>query len=197
MCPPWRRQVFPASLATIGRASWCRPARRARSSPSSIARSSPSWRSPTSRSGWRCSASSRSRARRRNSPARPGTRSTTGPGDPGVRHQGAVTLTRGGERGEAAFEIADQVIDALEPDVDAHGRPARRPCGRGPDDGAVEGNGEALEAAPRRPNAEQRELVEERVDRLLRDRLEHDAEEPARAGEIAPPERVTGIALEI
>jgi tripartite-type tricarboxylate transporter receptor subunit TctC len=79
VCPPRRRQVSPALPATTGRASSCRPGRRARSSASSITRSSPSWRSPMSRSAWRCSALSRSRARRRNSPGRPETSSMPGP----------------------------------------------------------------------------------------------------------------------
>ncbi len=38
------------------------------------------------------------------------------------------------QRGEAALEIADQVVDVLEADVEAHRRPARRPLGRGADD---------------------------------------------------------------
>ena len=32
------------------------------------------------------------------------------------------------QRGEAALEIGDQVVDVLEPDMEAHRRPARRPA---------------------------------------------------------------------
>src|SRR5262245_48717559 len=103
---------------------------------------------------------------------------------------------RRSERGKAAFEIADQVVDVLESDVQAHRRPAWRPFRRRADAGAVEWNGQALEAAPRRADAEQAELVEERVDRTLRDRFEHDAEQPARAGKIAPPDGVAGTAFQ-
>src|SRR5262245_42617623 len=97
------------------------------------------------------------------------------------------SLLRGSQRGEAALEIADEVVDVLEPDVQAHGRATRRPLGRGADGGAVERNGEALEAAPRRTDAEQRKLVEEGVHRPVRDRLEHDAEQAAGARKIALP----------
>ena len=50
--------------------------------------------------------------------------------------------------GKAAFEIADQIVDVLESDVQAHGRPAGHPFRRGADAGAVEWNGQALKAAP-------------------------------------------------
>src|SRR5215469_3968144 len=102
---------------------------------------------------------------------------------------------RRGER-EAAFEIADQVVDVFESDVQAHRRPARRPFRRRADAGAVEWNGQALEASPRRAHAEQAELVEKCVDRTLRDRFEHDAEQPAGAGKIAPPDGVAGTAFQ-
>src|SRR5262245_12914486 len=103
---------------------------------------------------------------------------------------------RRGERGKAAFEIADQIVNVLESDVQAHRRPAWRPFRRRADAGAVEWNGQALEAAPRRADAEQAELGEERVDRALRDRFEHDAEQPARAGKIAPPDGVARTAFQ-
>src|SRR5215469_16807708 len=61
---------------------------------------------------------------------------------------------RRGERGKAAFEIAGQVVDVLESDVQAHRGPARRPFGRRADAGAIEWNGQALEAAPRRADTE-------------------------------------------
>src|SRR5215467_2814981 len=97
--------------------------------------------------------------------------------------------------GKAALEIADQIVDVLEPDMQPHGRPARHPVRRRADAGAVEWNGQALEAAPRRADAEEAKLVEERVDRTLRNRLEHDAEQPACAGKIASPDGVAGTAF--
>src|SRR5215470_14316779 len=103
---------------------------------------------------------------------------------------------RRGECGKAAFEIADQVVDVLESDVQAHRRPAWRPFHRCADAGAVEWNGQALEAAPRRADAEEVQRVDERVDRALRDRLEDDAEEAARAGKIAAPHGMARTALE-
>src|SRR3979490_1575037 len=104
-------------------------------------------------------------------------------------------LPHGRERGKAAFEIADQVVDVLEPDVETHRRSAGRPSGRGADPGAVEGNGEAFESAPRCADAEQAELVEESVHRRVRNRLEHHAEQTAGAGKIAPPDGMAGGAL--
>src|SRR5215468_488644 len=74
---------------------------------------------------------------------------------------------RRGERGKAAFEIADQVVDVLKSDVQAHRRPAWRPFRSRADARAVEWSGQALESAPRRADAEQAELVHERVDRTL------------------------------
>src|SRR5262245_18078727 len=100
------------------------------------------------------------------------------------------------ERSETAFEIADQVVDVLEADVQAHRRSARRPSRRRADAGAVERYGQALEAAPRRADAEQAKLVEERVDRDLRHRLEHDAERSACAAKIAPPDGVARTAFQ-
>src|SRR5438105_15524149 len=61
---------------------------------------------------------------------------------------------------------------------------------------AVERNGEAFIAAPGGAHAEQSELVEEGVHRGLGDRLEHEAEQPAGAGKVAPPDGVARMALE-
>ncbi len=84
----------------------------------------------------------------------------------------------GGKRGEAAFEIGDEVLDRFEADMEAHRRTAGLPACRGAYRRAVERNGEALIAAPRSADAEQFELVEEGEHRLLRHRLEHHAEQP-------------------
>ena len=74
--------------------------------------------------------------------------------------------------------------------------PARVPCGRGAERRAVERDREALEAAPGRADAEQRQRIDEGVRGLVRHRLEHDAEQAGRAGEIALPDRMPGIGLE-
>ena len=82
--------------------------------------------------------------------------------------------------------------DVFEPDMEAHGRPAGRPFGRGADVHAVERNCEALEAAPRRADAEQLSALMKAFTAVVRHRLEYDAEKAACAGEIALPEGVTG-----
>ena len=105
-------------------------------------------------------------------------------------------LARGRERREAALEIGDQIVDILEPDMEAHRRAAGRPGGGAAHIVAIERDHQALEAAPRRADAEQRERVDEGVHRCLRHRLEHDAEQAARAGEVALPDRVAGTAFE-
>src|SRR4051812_36925389 len=84
----------------------------------------------------------------------------------------------------------------LQPDVEPQRRALRRPSGRGAIVGAVELDDQAFEAAPGIAHAEQFYGVEQRVDGLLRGRLEHDAEQAGGAGEIALPDRVTGIAFE-
>src|SRR5207302_1347286 len=103
---------------------------------------------------------------------------------------------RRGQSREAVIEVQDQIVDILEPDVEADGGPARRPGGRGPDRGAIEWNGEALEATPGGADAEQGQGIEERVHGRLRGRLQHDAEQTAGAGIVAPPDDMAGIAFE-
>src|SRR5262249_21695172 len=76
--------------------------------------------------------------------------------------------------GKAAFQIGNQVLDVLEADVQAHGWATRHPFCCRPDVGAVEWNGQALEASPRWADAEEVERVDEGVDRALRDWLEYD-----------------------
>src|SRR5947208_3519674 len=68
----------------------------------------------------------------------------------------------------------------------AHGRCAHRR--------AVEGDREALKAAPGSANAEQREFVDESVHGGRRHRLEHDAEQAAGARIVALPQRMSGMA---
>src|ERR1700704_6635713 len=85
------------------------------------------------------------------------------------------SLRRPGEGGKAAFEIGEKVADVLETDVEAHRRATRRPWLGGPDRRAVERDGEALKAAPRGTDAEQREGIEEGMDGGCRRRLEDDA----------------------
>src|SRR5260370_36000127 len=99
-------------------------------------------------------------------------------------------------RGTAAFEVGDQIVRVLEPDVEAQGRAAGRPARRGAVAGAIEHDDEALVSAPGNPHAEQLERVEEGAHGGLAGRLEHDTEQPRGSGEIAPPDRVSGIVLE-
>ena len=70
---------------------------------------------------------------------------------------------------EAQSRVRDRRSDRrlLEPDVQAHRRAARRPLGGGAHAGAVERNGQALEAAPGGAHAEQGELVEKCMHRCL------------------------------
>ena len=77
----------------------------------------------------------------------------------------------------------------------AHRRTARRPARCGADFRAVERDGEAFVAAPRRADAEQGQRVEEGVHRGLRHRLEDDDEQPAGAGEIAFPDGMARDAI--
>src|SRR6266849_1406013 len=69
--------------------------------------------------------------------------------------------SRGFECGKAAFEVADQIIDVLETDVEAHRGSAWRPGRGGAHVLAIERYREALVAAPGGADAEQRELVDE------------------------------------
>src|SRR5712692_9686231 len=101
-----------------------------------------------------------------------------------------------GHRGEAAFEVGDQIVLVLEPDVEAQGRAAGRPARRGAVAGAIEHDDEALVSAPGKPHAEQLERIEQSAHGGLAGRLEHDAEQPRGSGEIPPPDRVPGIVLE-
>src|SRR5208337_4431066 len=91
---------------------------------------------------------------------------------------------------KSALQVGLQILDVLEADAEADGRAARRPAGRGAVGCAVEGNRQTFVAAPGSAEAEELEPVEEGRDRRLRDRLEDDAEEAGRAGEIALPDRV-------
>ena len=99
-------------------------------------------------------------------------------------------------RGEAAREIGQEIFDGLEADVKAHSRPARLPARRRTHRRAVEGNGKAFVAAPGGADAEQLKRIEKHEYRRLRHRLEHDAEKPRCAGEIALPQYVTRMAVQ-
>ena len=91
----------------------------------------------------------------------------------------ALSYARRRQRGKAAFEIGDQIVHVLKPDMEAHRRTAGRPGGGAAHVVAIERNHQALEAAPRRADAEQRQRIDEGVHRRLRHRLEHDAEQAA------------------
>src|SRR5665213_1228780 len=97
---------------------------------------------------------------------------------------------------EAALEVGLEIPDILEPDVEPQRRPARRPFGGGAVAVAIEGNHKALEAAPGIAHAKKLDGVEQGIDRLLRRRLQHDAEQARGAGKIPLPDRVARIAFE-
>src|ERR1700750_1096003 len=101
-----------------------------------------------------------------------------------------VLTLRRVERREAAREIGLEVLDILQPDMEAQRRTARRPGCRGAVRAAVEGNDEALAAAPGITHAAQFYGGEQGVDGSLRLRLQHDAEQAGGAGKIAFPDRM-------
>src|SRR3546814_1435821 len=61
------------------------------------------------------------------------------------------------EAGEAGGEVGDEVVAMLQPGMDAQGRAGRVPAGRGAHGGGVGQDHEALEAAPARADAEDRQ----------------------------------------
>src|SRR5215218_355251 len=110
--------------------------------------------------------------------------------------KGAVLARCRLQRRKAAFEIGLEIVDVLKPDMQPQGRTARRPFGRGTVTVAVERDHKALKAAPRKTHAEQFYRVEQRIDGLLRRRLQHNAEQAGGSGEITFPDRVAGMAFE-
>src|SRR5258707_10319989 len=101
-----------------------------------------------------------------------------------------LASARGGvEALEATREIVDEVVDILEPGMDAQRRTCLLPGPGGAQLLRVAGNDQALEAAPGIAHAEQRHAVEHGVDRRLRVGLEDDTEEPRCAAEVALPDR--------
>ncbi|MNZ90057.1 hypothetical protein D3C78_1090080 [compost metagenome] len=77
--------------------------------------------------------------------------------------------------------------------MDANQRPFMRP---GPDrpGGRVHGQGQALEPAPGQPDAKQLQALEEPAQGLLVHGLQDHGEQAARAGEVAPPQRMARVA---
>src|SRR5271167_909677 len=99
-----------------------------------------------------------------------------------------------GETFEAAVEIVFQIVEVFEADRKTQRRSARRPSRGGAIACAIEGNDEAFIAAPGIAEAEQFETVEHRGDRGFAHRVQDDAEEAGRTGEIALPQRMAGVA---
>src|SRR5262249_50873101 len=77
--------------------------------------------------------------------------------------------------------------------MDADQWPLGLPAGRGAAALGVGGLDQALIAAPAGADPEQIERGDKAVDRRLRDRLQHDAEQSACAEKISLPQRVAGI----
>src|SRR5260221_9444259 len=106
----------------------------------------------------------------------------------------SVASARGGvEAIEAAREIVDEIVDILEPGMDAHRRTGAVPRFGGAQLFRMARDDEALEAAPGIPHAEKLHAVEHRLECRPRTWFEDDAEEPGSAGEIALPELVPGM----
>src|SRR5215212_4971408 len=100
------------------------------------------------------------------------------------------------ERREAALQIGSEIADVLQSNMKAHRRSLGLPRRCRTERRAVERDDETLEAAPRGADTEQRQRIDEGVCCLLGHRLEHDAEQAGRAGEIALPQRMTRIGLQ-
>ncbi len=80
-------------------------------------------------------------------------------------------------RANPSARSAIRSLGILEADVQAQARPAGVPSRRGARALGPRRNDQALEAAPAPAHAEQPHAVEHRVDRALRHRLQHDAEQ--------------------
>jgi hypothetical protein len=115
----------------------------------------------------------------------------------GFRASHAGVSSRRVQRRKATLEIGLEIVDVLQTDMKPQGRTARTPCGRGPIARTVERDDETFEAAPGKAHAEQIQGVEHDVDGRLRPRFQHDAEQAGSAGEIALPDRVPRIALQL
>ena len=95
---------------------------------------------------------------------------------------------------EARGQVGDQVVRVLEPDGKPQARPARVPRRGRLHALRIDRDDEALEAAPAPAHAEEAHAIEHRVDARLRDRLQHDGEQPGGADEVALPELVAARA---
>src|SRR5258708_35504128 len=90
---------------------------------------------------------------------------------------------------EAAREVIDEIVDILEPGMDAQRRTGLAPRLGGAQLLRMARDDQALEAAPGIAHAEEVHAVEHGLDRRLRTGLEDDAAETRRAAEVALPRR--------
>src|SRR5258708_29687992 len=95
---------------------------------------------------------------------------------------------------EAAREVVDEVVDILEPGMDAQGRAGLAPGLGGAQLLRVARDDQALEAAPGIAHAEELHAVEHGFDRRRGAGLEDEAEESRGAAEIAFPDLMAGMA---
>src|ERR1700733_8164755 len=79
--------------------------------------------------------------------------------------------------GEAAIQIFLQILEILEPDMEAKRRPSGRPARRRSISRTIERDHEAFEAAPGIADAKQFETVDHRCDSRLRHGLQHRGEQ--------------------
>src|SRR5688572_27341516 len=120
----------------------------------------------------------------------------TAPALPGKRITHIPYRSCARQRAKAALQVRNQIVRILQPDVQPDGRAAGIPLGHGAVALDARNDGEALEAAPARSDAEDLKRIDESGDLPLRGGLEHDREQRRRAGEIALPDRVAGVVLQ-
>src|SRR5260370_40352909 len=104
---------------------------------------------------------------------------------PSGQLRAARSAAEAAQNGWAALETGDQVGRLLEPDMEAAERTGERARSGRAGDEPGRRQGEALIAAPRGADAEEGKALDHRMRRLgAVFRLEDDAEQAARAGEI-------------
>src|SRR5438270_6701076 len=93
---------------------------------------------------------------------------------------------------EGLCQIGDQVLRVLQSDVQSKQWSVMRPRRCRPIMARIQRDEETLEATEARTHAEQFQGVQHPLEVRLRRLMQLDAEQTARAAEIAPPERVAG-----
>src|SRR6187551_1034547 len=100
---------------------------------------------------------------------------------------------RGAHAMKATLEIRDEIVRILEANVESQVRPTIGPRRCAAVGGWIHGNDEALIAAEAHSHPEEREPVQERIDRRLGSWMQQDAEQTTRSAKVALPDRVAAI----